>query len=192
MPAAHEPEPDILIAGERAALGPVRLDLAETYARWENSAELRFGLEQLGIYSERSQTQWVEEHLDEGAKEEPRSAAFTIYDRDDLAPVGTAILFSISYRSRSARFGIGLGERRGQGLGTDATRLAVDWAFHVLGLNSVLLEALATNAAAIAAYERAGFKRIGTRRAAALLHGEPADVVMMDAVRADFGPSHLI
>jgi len=55
----------------------------------------------------------------------------------------------------------------------------------------VLLEALAWNTAAIRAYERAGFRRIGIRREAAMSRGERADVVLMDALRADFGESAL-
>ena len=32
-----------------------------------------------------------------------------------------------------------MGERRGQGLGTEATRLVLDYAFHVLQLRNVML-----------------------------------------------------
>ena len=63
-------------------------------------------------------------------------------------------------------FGILVGQRRGRGLGTEATRLTLDWAFHVLGLHNVMLEVLPANAPAIRAYEAAGFRRIGVRRAA--------------------------
>ena len=83
------------------------------------------------------------------------------------------------------------GERRGQGLGTEATRLVLDFAFHVLLLRNVLLETLAWNVAGLTAYERAGFRRIGVRRGAALSRGRPTDIVIMDAVPEDFGESVL-
>ena len=86
-----------------------------------------------------------------------------------------------------ANLGISLGERRNQGLGSEATRLTLDWGFHVLGLQNVLLETLAWNEAAIRAYEKAGFRRIGVRRKAAMSRGGRADVVLMDAIPADFG-----
>ena len=59
-----------------------------------------------------------------------------------------------------------MGDRRGQGFGTEATRLVLDFAFHALQLHNVLLETLAWNVAGLTAYERAGFRRIGVRRTA--------------------------
>jgi RimJ/RimL family protein N-acetyltransferase len=91
---------------------------------------------------------------------------FTVYDRKDSAPVGTAGLLGIHHADGTAELGIFLGERRGQGLGTEATRLVLDFAFNVLQLRNVLLETLEWNAAGLAAYERAGFRRIGVRRGA--------------------------
>jgi diamine N-acetyltransferase len=57
----------------------------------------------------------------------------------------------------------------------------------VLQLRNVLLETLEWNAAGLAAYERAGFRRIGVRRGARISRGQPTDVVLMDAVPQDFG-----
>jgi RimJ/RimL family protein N-acetyltransferase len=185
-------EPDFIVVGSKAALGPLRRDLAPSYARWMNQPEVRRGLELLGIATPESQEQWVQENLERGAKREPDRVEFTIYDRTDSTPVGTAGLFRISHARGTAEFGIAMGERRGQGLGTEATRLVLDFAFHVLQLRNVLLETLDWNVAGLTAYEHAGFRRIGVRRGAARSRGRPADVVMMDAIPEDFGPSVLL
>jgi RimJ/RimL family protein N-acetyltransferase len=185
-------EPDLVIAGERVGLGPLRVDLAETYGRWVNHAEVRFGLEHLGLATPQTEEAWVEKTTKAGAEREPASANFTVYDLSDRAPIGTTGLFEISHMHASANFGIALGERRNQGLGSEAARLTLDWAFHVLGLQNVLLEALAWNAAAIRAYEKAGFRRIGVRRQAAMSRGARSDVVLMDALRDDFAGSGLV
>jgi len=184
-------EPDFIVVGEEVALGPLRRDLASTYARWMNQLEVRRGLDYLGIATPQSQEKWVDENVERGAEGEPKGVEFTIYARSDSAPVGTAGLFRIAHAHGSARFGIAIGERRGQGLGTEATRLVLDFAFHVLGLRNVLLEVLEWNAAGLTAYERAGFRRIGVRRGAVMSNGRPTDVVMMDAVPEDFGASVL-
>ncbi len=186
-----EDAPDFIVVGERVALGPLRRDLAATYARWENQLEVRRGLDFLGVATPQSQEKWVDDNIKEGAEREPKGVEFTIYDRSDGAPVGTAGLFQIAHARGRATFGIAIGERRGQGLGTEATRLVLDFAFHVLQLRNVMLEALAWNAAGLTAYERAGFRRIGVRRGAAISRGRPTDVVLMDAVPEDFGPSVL-
>jgi diamine N-acetyltransferase len=180
--------PEFIVLGERVALGPLRRDLAALYAGWMNQADVRRGLDHFGIATAQSQEKWVDDNLERGAKPKPEGVEFTVYDRTDSAPVGTAGLFKIVYAHGTAEFGIAIGERRGQGLGTDATRLVLDYAFHVLQLRNVLLETLEWNIAGLTAYERAGFRRIGVRRGAVMSGGRPTDVVYMDAVRQDFEP----
>ena len=180
----HDSEPDLIVVGEKVALGPLRVDLAATYARWMNQLEVRRGLDHLGIESPQSQEKWVQDNLERSAKREPEGVEFTIYDRADSAPVGTAGLFRIVHAH-------GRAERRGQGIGSEATRLVLDYAFHVLQLRNVLLETLEWNVAGQTAYERAGFRRIGVRRRAVVSLGRPTDLVLMDAVPEDFGASVL-
>ncbi len=184
-------EPDFVVVGEKVALGPLRPDLAASYARWMNQLEVRAGLDHLGIATPQSQEKWVEKNLERGAENEPKAVEFTVYDRADSAAVGTAGLFQIAHTHGSAEFGIAIGERRGQGLGTEATRLVLDFGFHVLQLRNVLLETLAWNVAGLTAYERAGFRRVGVRRGARVSRGRRTDVVLMDAVPEDFGASVL-
>jgi diamine N-acetyltransferase len=184
-------ESDFVVVGDKVALGPLRLDLAPVYARWWNEREVRRGLDYLGVSNPRAQEKWVDDNLERSAEHEPKAVEFTVYDRSDSAPVGTAGLLGISHAQGCAEFAIALGERRGQGLGTEATRLVLDFAFHVLQLRNVMLETLAWNVAGLTAYERAGFRRIGVRRGARISRGQPTDVVLMDAVPEDFGASVL-
>jgi RimJ/RimL family protein N-acetyltransferase len=184
-------EPDLIVVGEKVALGPLRQDLAAVYARWMNQLEVRRGHDLMGIATPESQEKWVEENIEKGAKRAPETVEFTIYDRTDSAPVGTAGLLGIGHSNGTAEFAIVIGERRGQGLGTEATRLVLDYAFHVLHLRNVLLETLEWNVAGSTAYERAGFRLVGVRRGAVISRGRPTDLVIMDAVPEDFGESVL-
>ncbi|RYG86054.1 N-acetyltransferase, partial [bacterium] len=81
-----------------------------------------------------------------------------------------------------------LGERDAwnSGLGTEATRLTLDYAFNALGLWNVLLRVVATNGRAIKAYERAGFKAIGRQRGSYRLGQEVYDDLYMDCVASEF------
>jgi diamine N-acetyltransferase len=178
--------PDYVLEGERVALGPLRKDLADRYRRWMHDLDVRTGLLTVGIYSLEAEEAWVEETSAKCGGPAPEMAAFTVYDLSDGAPVGTAGLISIDWRLSRATFGITIGERRGTGLGTETTRLALDWAFNMLGLHNVMLTVLPTNTAAIRAYEKAGFKRIGLRRAALSVMGRRGDEVLMDAVASEF------
>ena len=184
-------EPDFIVIGEKVALGPLRADLAATYARWMNQLDVRRGLDHMGIATPQSQEKWVDENIEKGVKREPQAVEFTVYDRTDSTPVGTAGLFQISHAHGRAEFGVAIGKRRAQGIGTEATRLVLDFAFHVLQLRNVLLETLEWNVAGLTAYERAGFRRIGVRRGAVMSQGRPTDLVIMDAVPEDFGASML-
>ena len=149
-------EPQLVAVGERVALGPIRKDLLDRYLRWVNDLEVRHGLANLGLYTPESEETWYAEASAAMGKPEPEAVHFTIYDRLDGAPVGTTGLFAVEWRLSRARFGILLGERRGGGLGTEASRLTLDWAFTVLGLHNVMLEVLPWNARAIRVTSRKG------------------------------------
>ncbi|MCW2968510.1 MAG: GCN5-related N-acetyltransferase, partial [Solirubrobacteraceae bacterium] len=133
--------------------------------------------------TEETELAWFERVSALSAERTPPQAQFTIHDLADNAPVGTCALFEINHAHGLATFGILLGERRGQGLGTDATRVTLRWAFEVLGLHNVMLATLAWNEQAIAAYRRAGFEDLGIRRRAVWSRGERTDEVLMQAVR---------
>jgi RimJ/RimL family protein N-acetyltransferase len=120
-----------------------------------------------------------------------REVHFTIYDLDDVAPVGTALLVRVDQHAGTAEFGLTIGERRNQGLGTEATRLVLDWAFTVMGLHNILLVTFSWNLAAIRAYSKAGFREIGRRRGAVVTYGQRYDQVLMDAVADEFTDSVL-
>jgi RimJ/RimL family protein N-acetyltransferase len=131
--------PDYVLEGERVALGPLRKGLADRYRRWLHDLEVRNGIVTVGVYALEAEEAWVEEAMAKCAGAQPELASFTVYDRSDGAPVGTAGLMSIDWRLSRATFGITIGERRGTGIGTETTRLTLDWAFNMLGLHNVML-----------------------------------------------------
>lgn len=187
MATPAEPAPHLIVTGERVALGPLRQDLVPVYARWVTTLEVARGVGSTVVYTVEAERAWYEE----AAKPDPRQALFTVYDRLDPAPIGTTGLTGIDHRHGTATFGIMLGERRGQGLGTETTRLVLDWAFTVLGLHNVDLVVFAWNKPAIRCYEKAGFRQIGHRRGGAVCMGRRFDVVIMDAIAEEFTGSVL-
>jgi diamine N-acetyltransferase len=182
--------PDLVLIGERAALGPLRRDLAALYARWVNDVDTGRTLGYAGVATPASEEAYVDAAVMDMGGAHPRAAHFTIYDLADREPVGTCALMGIEWPAGTARLGIVIGEpeRRGRGLGTEATRLTLVWGFTRIGLHNVLLQVLATNTAAIRAYERAGFRPVGTRRGAAWAGGRRVDELLMDAVPALLEP----
>jgi diamine N-acetyltransferase len=184
-------EPVVNIRGERVALGPLHRGLLPLIERWDNE----FRTVDLGGDDPRPRSveaiaaTW--EPLLRGERED--WIGFTIYALPDLRPIGIANIRDFVNPHGTAEFGITIGDKadRGQGLGTEATKLLLDYAFTVLGAHNVWLDTPAYNAGAIRAYEKAGFREIGRRREARTLAGTRFDVVLMDCLAEEFVPPAL-
>jgi RimJ/RimL family protein N-acetyltransferase len=180
--------PVINVRGERVALGPLHRKLLPHIERWDNDfqvADLR-GDDPRPLSAESIAAGW--EPLLRGERED--WIGFAIYALPELRPIGITNIRDFTNSHGTAEFGIALGAAadRGQGLGTEATRLVLDYAFSVLGVYNVWLDTLAYNAGAIRAYEKAGFREIGRRRGARILAGKRYDVVLMDCIADEFVP----
>jgi RimJ/RimL family protein N-acetyltransferase len=174
-------QPGFVIEGARVALGPLRTDLVPTYQRWENDLEVANANGRVIPFTLEATRERIA-----GRGGKPEVCDFTVYDRADKAPIGWSSLFHIDHRTGTAQFGIDLGERRGQGLGTEATRLTLDWGFIVLGLHNIMLAVAAWNQRAIRVYTKVGFRELGRRRGAGVTMGRRHDGVFMDLLAAEF------
>ena len=177
---------DFIVTGERAALGMLRREYLPALASWFNDPEVRRGLAHRGVVNVEGEEKWFEAMTEAGYASRPETVAFASHAADDGGLVGTCSLEKIDHNFLRADFGIFMGRRRGEGIGSDAARLVLDWAFHILGLRNVMLETYDFNEAAQRAYERAGFRMIGRRRDAVLALGRRCDVILMDATASDF------
>jgi len=87
-----------------------------------------------------------------------------------------------------ARFAIGLHDaaRLGQGLGTEATRLALAFGVEVLGLHRIDLRVMAHNERAIASYLKCGFREEGRERDSAFIEGRWIDDLIMGVLEDEY------
>jgi RimJ/RimL family protein N-acetyltransferase len=102
--------------------------------------------------------------------------------------IGSCQLRNIDPVHRNAELQIRIGEvgERGQGHGTEAVRQLLRFGFHELNLHRIYLNVFGHNAAAISAYEKAGFKREGVLREAAHVDGHYVDVIVMSVLRHEW------
>ncbi|MDI3341652.1 MAG: GNAT family protein [Sphaerobacter sp.] len=185
-PPAEASEPPVVnVVGERVALGPLRRDLLAIYQRWFNDLQT---LRTLGDVPRPLTLEEQAAQYDRIAAGSPSQVAFQIYDRASWQPIGTCALVDIDHRNGTAEFVIIIGERayRGRGYGTEATRLALDYAFTALGLHNVMLKVYEFNLAGIRAYQKAGFKEFGRRRGARWMGGRRWDVIYMECLASEF------
>jgi RimJ/RimL family protein N-acetyltransferase len=118
----------------------------------------------------------------------PTAFVFAIrpLDRDDL--IGYIELDGIVWAQRVGWVSVGIGEaaQRGQGCGTDAMRLLLQFAFDELNLHRVQLTVFRYNTHAIRLYERLGFQHEGTFREFLQRDGERYDMLLYGLLRREW------
>jgi len=109
-------------------------------------------------------------------------------DRLDLAAVdrasgryvGEVVLNELDPNNNSCSFRIALGATgQNRGLGTEATRLVLGYAFERVGLHRISLEVYSFNSRARRVYEKVGFQAEGVLRDALLWEGQRFDAHVM-------------
>ena len=110
-----------------------------------------------------------------------------VVESDDRI-VGNARLFAVDPDERRSRYSIGLFSREftGHGIGREATRLVLTYAFAVLGLHRVALRVLGFNAIAIACFRACGFVEEGREREAVRFEETWQDIVTMGVLDREF------
>lgn len=115
-------------------------------------------------------------------------------DRLDLAVidlrsgecVGESVLNDYSPGNRSCNFRIWLGAKgRDRGIGTEATKLTVDYGINILGLHRIELSVYEFNPRAKRAYEKVGFEAEGISRDALQFDGEWINAITMSVLSED-------
>ena len=187
--SAAQPQPIVTLSGERVAIGPLRRDLIPLYHAWISNLETtQFTSEAGAVPTLDEEITWFETEI-----RKDNTLPFTIYALPDFQPVGIVNLHQINHKHRKANMGIMIGEpaMRGQGLGTEAVELIVDFGFHALNLNSIWLATYEFNIAGRTAYRRAGFTEVGRRRQCRFHAGRYWDEIHMDILASEFTKSRL-
>jgi ribosomal-protein-alanine N-acetyltransferase len=110
------------------------------------------------------------------------------HSSDEL--MGVTGLHGLDFRSRRAEFGLFIGECSawGQGFGTEATRMMLDYGFGTLNLHRIWLQVFASHAAGLRVYEKAGFRQEGVQREQHFAEGRYEDGVLMGILRSEWTP----
>ena len=173
--------------GEKVCLRALEMDDLDNIMKHWNTYEMRRFLTSVLPMSESTERKWLERATTLHPWKDGE-IVLAIEDKKTGEFLGTTSLMRISKQNNSAEFGIAIHnpDNLGKGYGTDAIRVVLWVAFHVLGLNSVQLVTLIHNERAQRAYEKAGFKKTGVFRQAAFMEGKFHDFVIMDILREEF------
>ena len=113
---------------------------------------------------------------------------FTIALCETDEAIGHVSLHNVDNISRTAFLGIFIGDedKRGRGYGSEAIRLALGYGYGMLNLNNVALTVHADNSAAIACYEKIGFRECGRQREWVFKNGKYVDKLCMELLEREF------
>ena len=121
-------------------------------------------------------------------KPDPHSYTFALCTLADDRLIGFVSLHSIEWNNAAAVLSIGIGDPGdwGKGYGSDALRVILRYAFCELNLHRVGLDVISSNARAIRAYEKVGFRQEGRVREAVHRDGQRYDRVFMGILRDEW------
>jgi RimJ/RimL family protein N-acetyltransferase len=113
---------------------------------------------------------------------------FVICLRDSGEPIGTIGLHDVDMKHGTAEVGIAIGDPRrwSQGLGADAMRAVLDFAFGNLRLDRIALQVYDYNLRARRSYEKVGFVHEGVQREALYRNGKRVDIHLMSVLRREW------
>jgi [ribosomal protein S5]-alanine N-acetyltransferase len=153
---------------------------AEPYRIWINDTEIARFIDRAGPVAAAEHEAWYRDLVTSES-----AAVFAVDRLTDNQFIGLAWLFEIHSRHRRAEVRIVIGERScwGGGYGTDALRLVVQIAFESLRLEKLWADVLATNPRAVAAFERAGFRREGLLAGDRVQGAGRVDVIRLGLLR---------
>ena len=175
------------LIGERIYLSPRNTEEIEQFTEWLNDFETTDYLGRSAyITTLEGEKKYFEGNMD-------KNYNFFIVTLDNDKLIGTVGLENYDVINRTATLGIFIGDKeyRGQGYGTEAIKLILDYGFHYLNLNNIKLDLMSFNERALKCYQKCGFKEYGRRRKCKFINGKYYDSIEMDILAEEFKESYI-
>lgn len=118
----------------------------------------------------------------------PNEVVFGIVDKKTDKLIGWGGLHTINWISRAAEYRVFLGDKRywNKGVGTQAGKLIIKYAFEKLNLNKVWLGVNAAHKGAVGCYEKMGLTKEGVLRQEIFRNNQYYDAVRMSILRKEY------
>ena len=178
------------LVGEKVYLSPPTVDeeILEKFTKWLNDFKITdYTGRSACIMTVEGEKKWFEN------QNANADQIFFIVRAEDDKVIGSIGLHGIDHISRTATFGIFIGEESGRnkGYGTEALRLILDYGFNYLNLNNIKLDVMEFNDRAIACYKKCGFKEVGRFREKKYVNGKYIDIELMDILEHEFKDTYI-
>lgn len=171
------------LIGDTIYLRPLEHEDASLIQPWVNDPDVsRFLLVHLPMNKQ------VEERFIDAMSRSENDIVLVIVRIQDDVPVGLTGFHQIQQKNRNAVFGINIGDKEcwGQGYGTEATGLMMQFAFDKLNLNRITLHVFEFNDRAHHVYKKLGFQEEGVLRQDHYCEGQYWDTIIMGMLRDEW------
>jgi RimJ/RimL family protein N-acetyltransferase len=172
-----------MIAGEHVILRAFERDDAERCYRWVNDPNIVRTLKSRYPIAFQNEIEWLERAMQSSVSDSERH--FAIERKDDRTHIGNASIHDIEWVSRTAAFGLFIGEPSAwnRGFGSDAIRTLVRFAFDEMNLRKLRINVFEYNERAKHVLETQGFVQEGRLRQEFYREGSYHDIVILSAFR---------
>lgn len=171
------------LEGRRVYLRSLESGDIPLLSEWANDPELRALTGEVWPTTPSEVAERLDRH-----RADRTSVWFAVVLKEGDRPIGECGLLRIFHPWRQADLSIILGERsaRGQGYGTEAIILLLEYAFGYLGLHRVSIGVVGFNTSALAFYEKIGFRREGVLRDGYYHAHRFSDFVMLSLLEDEY------
>ncbi|WP_430787621.1 GNAT family N-acetyltransferase [Virgibacillus flavescens] len=170
--------------GKRVYLRPIEnsdLDLFYANALWDKEVRRLTGTQT--VFSRQVLENWFERNSTDDSRID-----LMICLQENNQPIGDLAMIDINHLNQNSVIRISLFDKAywGNGYGTEALELLLDFGFNILNQHRIGLDVFAYNERAIKAYEKLGFKQEGRVRDELFYNGAFHDSIIMGILKAEY------
>jgi RimJ/RimL family protein N-acetyltransferase len=171
------------LTGERVYLRPLTKEDLIYIRHWANNPELRSLTGEVLPLSETGAEAYFEK-----LQQDQTRVWFMIVVKENSRVIGEAGLLRMFHAWRTSDLSIIIGEPDawGQGYGTEAIEILLDYAFGYLNFHRIAIGVVGFNERALRFYEKIGFQREGVQRDGYYFNHQYHDFVMMSILEEEF------
>lgn len=171
---------DYIAEGQNIVLRMMEDADTDLIVKWRNSQSVRSHFIYREPFTPEGHRNWIETMI-----KTEKAVQFIICEKTGLRPVGSVYFRDIDKQEKVAEYGIFIGEEdaAGKGYGSEAAKLAVDYAFQRMEVDRLVLRVFTDNEPAIGSYKKAGFQKEAILKDVKCSDGEKKDMYLMTMER---------
>lgn len=164
------------ITGDRIYLRPITEADTPLIIRWRNSEGVRPFFIYQKPFTEEGHKQWLKTMIESG-----NGYQFIICSKADDTPIGSTYLRDYDKECKKAEYGMFIGEPdwKGKGIGTEALKLTIQFAFEDIHLHKVFSRIFSDNQSSIQSVLRGGFEEEAYLKDEVFVNGTYRDIVLL-------------